>query len=98
MRQRLAGDVRLAGERDLALTLLQFGEAVRDAAEKRLPHYLCEHAFTLAQAFSKFYAACRIADEIDASLRGSRLSLATATGRQLDLALEILGMPAPDRM
>ena len=85
-------------ERDLALTLLQFGEAVRDAAEKRLPHYLCEHAFTLAQAFSKFYAACRIADEIDASLRGSRLSLATATGRQLDLALEILGMPAPDRM
>ncbi|MEK7266797.1 MAG: arginine--tRNA ligase [Pseudomonadota bacterium] len=85
-------------ERDLALTLLLFGEVVKDAVDKRLPHYLCEHAFNLAQAFSKFYAACRIADETDAALRASRMSLAAATGRQLDLILEILGMPAPEKM
>lgn len=85
-------------ERDLALMLLQFGEAIRDAVEKRLPHYLCEHAFNLAQAFSKFYAACRIADEADDALRSSRISLAAATGRQLDLILDILGMPAPEKM
>ncbi|MFZ5616501.1 MAG: arginine--tRNA ligase [Pseudomonadota bacterium] len=94
------GPIRIAGEeeRDLALTLLQFGEAARDAAAKRLPHYLCEHAFNLAQAFSKFYAACRIVDEADPALRASRLSLATASGRQLDLILNILGMPAPEKM
>ncbi|MCB2098228.1 MAG: arginine--tRNA ligase [Parvularculaceae bacterium] len=85
-------------ERDLALTLLQFGEATKDAVEKRLPHYLCEHAFTLAQAFSKFYAACRMVDEKDDAIRTSRLSLATAAGRQLDVILDVLGMPAPEQM
>ena len=85
-------------ERDLALMLLSFGEVVRDAVEKRLPHYLCEHAFALAQAFSKFYAACRIIDEADPDLRASRLALAAAAGRQLDLVLGMLGMPAPEKM
>ncbi len=85
-------------ERDLALTLLSFGEVVRDAVEKRLPHYLCEHAFALAQAFSKFYAACRIIDEADPALRASRLALAAAAGQQLDLVLGMLGMPAPEKM
>ncbi len=85
-------------ERDLALTLLSFGEVVRDAVEKRLPHYLCEHAFALAQAFSKFYAGCRIIDETDPALRASRLGLAATAGRQLDLILRILGMPAPEKM
>ncbi len=85
-------------ERDLALTLLRFGEVVRDAVDKRLPHYLCEQAFDLAQAFSKFYAACRIVDEADPAVRASRLSLATAVGRQLDLILELLGTPAPEKM
>jgi arginyl-tRNA synthetase len=85
-------------ERDMALTLLLFGEVVRDAVEKRLPHYLCEHAFALAQAFSKFYAACRIIDETDPALRASRLALAAAAGRQLDLVLGMLGMPAPEKM
>lgn len=95
-----AGPFHLAvkEERDLALTLLLFGEAVRDAVDKRLPHYLCEHAFDLAQAFSKFYAACRIADEADDAARASRMALAAAVGRQLDLILDILGMPAPEKM
>lgn len=95
-----AGAIRIFAkeERDLALTLLQFGEAVKDAVDKRLPHYLCEHAFNLAQSFSKFYAACRIVDEADAALRASRLSLAAAAGRQLDLILDLLGMPAPEKM
>lgn len=94
------GPIRIAmnEERNLALTLLQFGEATRDATEKRLPHYLCEHAFNLAQSFSKFYAACRIVDEPEAALRASRISLVSATGRQLDLVLDILGMPAPEKM
>ncbi len=94
------GPVSIAApeERDLALSLLAFGEALRDAYEKRLPHILCDHAFTLAQAFSKFYAACRIADEADAAARASRLSLTAATGRQLDLTLNLLGIEAPQRM
>ncbi len=95
-----AGPVRLAApeETDLALTLLGFADALKDAYDRRLPHLLCDHAFTLAQAFSKFYAACRIVDEPDASARASRLTLASAAGGQLDLILSLLGFSAPERM
>ncbi|MEM9014790.1 MAG: arginine--tRNA ligase [Pseudomonadota bacterium] len=94
------GPVRIAApeERDLALTLLEFNAATKDAYQKRMPHIICDHAFSLAQAFSKFYAACRVADEADAGLRASRLTLVTAVGRQLDLSLALLGISAPARM
>lgn len=85
-------------ERDLALALAGFAEAHRDAYEKRLPHILCDQAFALAQAFSKFYAACRIADEADSAMRASRVSLVEKVAAQLDLIFDLLGLPAPDRM
>lgn len=90
--------VKAPEERDLALMLLSFGDAVRESYEKRMPHVLCDHAFQLAQVFSKFYAACRIVDEADARVRASRLSLAVLAGGQLDLALSLLGLEAPERM
>ncbi len=85
-------------ERDLALALLSFGEAVRESHLRRMPHILCEHAFVLAQSFSKFYAACRIADEQDDAKRASRLTLARTVGGQLDIVLGLLGLEAPERM
>ncbi|GJL94159.1 MAG: arginine--tRNA ligase [Hyphococcus sp.] len=90
--------VRMDEERDLALALLAFGDTIRETYKKRLPHYLCDHAFRLAQAFSKFYAACRIVDESDNAVRESRLGLVAATGRQLALILDLLGLEAPERM
>jgi arginyl-tRNA synthetase len=85
-------------ERALALMLLQYGEALKDAFDRRLPHLLCDHAFRLAQSFSSFYAACRTVDEADPRVRASRLGLVAAVARQLDTVLDILGMPAPERM
>ena len=95
-----AGAVMIASaeERDLGLALMAFGDALREAYDKRMPHILCDHAFQLAQAFSKFYAARRIVDEPDAATRASRLSLAMATGAQLELVLSLLGVAAPERM
>ncbi len=94
------GAIRIGAteERDLALRLLDFADAMRLAHERRAPHFLCEHAFSLAQAFSKFYANCRIVDEPSADVRASRLALASAAGRQLDLTLELLGVDVPERM
>ena len=85
-------------ERDLALALAAFGDALRETYAKRMPHILCDHAFQLAQAFSKFYAACRIVDEADSVARASRLSLTKATGSQLELVLSLLGIDTPARM
>ncbi|RFB04902.1 arginine--tRNA ligase [Parvularcula marina] len=85
-------------ERDLVLELAAYSEAVEGAYQKRMPHLLCDHAFSLAQAFSRFYAACRIGDEADVEKRASRLRLVRAAADQLTNALTILGLPIPDRM
>ncbi|MBI1364857.1 MAG: arginine--tRNA ligase [Alphaproteobacteria bacterium] len=94
------GDIVITApeERELALALLAFGDAVRAAYEKRMPHHLCDHAFRLAQSFSKFYAACRIADEPDDRIRSSRLRFSATVAAQLGCALDILGLEAPARM
>jgi arginyl-tRNA synthetase len=94
------GPIRVEGpkERALALALDAFEAAVRQAYDKRLPHFLCEHAYTLAGAFSAFYAAHPIATETDAELRASRLALAGATLHQLTLCLSLVGIEVPERM
>ena len=87
-----------AAERDLALTLDAFDAATADAYDKRSPNLIAEHAYRLAQSFSKFYAACPILVAPDEATRGSRLALAAATLHQLETALRLLGIETPDRM
>ena len=85
-------------ERDLALTLDAFDAATADAYDKRSPNLIAEHAYRLAQSFSKFYAACPILVAPDAATKGSRLALAAASLHQLETALELLGIETPERM
>ncbi|MEH6699760.1 MAG: arginine--tRNA ligase [Brevundimonas sp.] len=85
-------------ERDLVLTLDAFSGAVSDAYDKRMPHLVAEHAYRLAQSFSKFYAACPILGAEDATVCASRLALSQATLAQLELALDLLGIATPERM
>jgi len=85
-------------ERDLALTLDAFSQAAAEAYDKRMPHVVAEHAYRLAQSFSKFYAACPVLAAPDEASRGSRLALAKATLDQLVIALDLLGIDTPERM
>ncbi|MDP2116040.1 MAG: arginine--tRNA ligase [Brevundimonas sp.] len=85
-------------ERDLALTLDAFSQAVSEAYDKRMPHVIAEHAYRLAQAFSKFYAACPVLVAPDPATRGSRLALSKAALDQLETALRLLGIETPERM
>ena len=85
-------------ERDLALTLDAFSQAVTEAYDKRMPHVIAEHAYRLAQSFSKFYAACPVLIAPDAATRGSRLALSKAALDQLETALGLLGIDTPERM
>lgn len=84
-------------ERDLVLLLDAFDQALAEAYDKKAPNFLAEHAYKLAQAFSKFYAACPILSA-PAELKASRLALAQTTLRQLEQALDLLGIEAPERM
>lgn len=84
-------------ERDLTLALDAFDHALAEAYEKKAPHFIAEHAYRLAGAFSKFYQACPILTSAPA-VRASRLSLAAAALGQLELALTLLGIETPARM
>jgi arginyl-tRNA synthetase len=85
-------------ERALVLQLDGFGAALLGSREKRMPHILCEHLYSLAQAFSAFYAALPIAAEADGVKRASRLALADAVRHQLETGLGLLGITVPERM
>ena len=85
-------------DRPLALLLTELPDSVEAAVKNYAPHYLCDYAYRLAQAFSSFYGNCHILSEEDAGLRDSRLSLATQTYRQLALTLGLLGIDIPERM
>ena len=84
-------------ERDLVLLLDAFDQALIDAYDKKAPNLIAEHAYRLAQGFSKFYAACPILPA-EAAVRSSRLTLAETALRQMELSLDLLGIEAPERM
>ena len=95
-----AGPIRVGepAERDLALVLDAFEGALTEAYAKRAPHLIAEHAYRLAQTFSRFYAACPVLSAPNEATRGSRLRLAETVLRQSELCLELLGITIPERM
>jgi arginyl-tRNA synthetase len=98
--QAEAGEIVVAepAERDLALVLDAFDAAVAEAYDKKAPNAVAEHAYRLAQAFSKFYGACPILGAPTPAVRASRLGLATTVLAQLETALDLLGIATPERM
>jgi arginyl-tRNA synthetase len=90
--------VKDPAERELALTLDAFATAVQEAYDKRAPSFVAEHAYRLAQSFSRFYAACPVLAARDERVRASRLALARTTLKQLTCALGLLGIETPERM
>jgi arginyl-tRNA synthetase len=85
-------------ERELVLALDAFDHAVSEAYERRAPNLIAEHAYRLAQSFSKFYAACPVLAAPSPEVRASRLGLSVTTLGQLERALDLLGIETPDRM
>jgi arginyl-tRNA synthetase len=87
-----------ATQEALMLQLAMLGDALAGALSARAPHRLCDYAYGLAQALSRFYAEVRVLDEADPVQRGSYLALIEQTGRTLRHVLELLGIDAPERM
>ena len=85
-------------EREMALALDAFDQAVAEADEKSAPHTIAEHAFRLAQVYSRFYAACPVLAAGHEATRASRLALSAAVLAQLETALDLLGIETPERM
>ena len=94
------GPIQIAepAERDLALALDDFDHVLSEAYERRAPNLVADHAYSLAQIFSRFYAACPVLAAPDEATRASRLAIANLTLDQLELALDLLGIATPERM
>ncbi len=90
--------VNSAEERALILQLLSLGDALSAAEQKRAPNILCDYAFTLAQSFSRFYAAHHILSESDAGLQSQRLGLCARVLAVMTQVLDLLGIAVPERM
>lgn len=96
------GEVRVAvsepAERELALVLTAFAQAVESALETWSPHKLCSYLFDLAGAFTAFFETCPVLKAEDPAVRDSRLALCSLTASVLEAGLAVLGIEVPDRM
>ena len=86
-----------AQERELIRSIAAFPGEIRGAANELDPSRINRYATELASRFHKFYNACRIRGEEEATAR-ARLGLADATKQVLENALGILGVTAPESM
>jgi arginyl-tRNA synthetase len=84
-------------ERQLALGLVAFPEAVGAAIQYAQPHRLCVYLFDLAQRLTSFYEACPVLSATGA-VRQERLALCDLTARTLARGLDLLGIEAPAQM
>ena len=79
----------------LALHLLQFGEALQQAAKELLPNRISDYLYNLAEKFNAFFRDCRVEGD---SLQNPRLLLCEAVARVMRQGLTILGVPIVEQM
>lgn len=90
---------RLLDEEAISLLkeINRFPQVVLDAAEKYEPSVVARFAMDVAQAFSRFYNACRVNVE-DENTRNARVKLVSLTKTTLRDALDLLGIRCPEQM
>jgi arginyl-tRNA synthetase len=84
-------------ERNLALKLLQFSEAVHDVLCDFRPNLLAQYLHELANTFHSFYEACPVLRS-EGKTRNSRLLLCEVTSQVLKCGLNLLGIQTVERM
>jgi arginyl-tRNA synthetase len=85
-------------ERVLALKLLQFEDAILEAAAKYEPHHITTYLWELAKSFSSFFESCPVLTAPTEDVKASRLLLVQVTGRTIQTALGLLGIRTVEQM
>ncbi|MEE2989174.1 MAG: arginine--tRNA ligase [Planctomycetota bacterium] len=99
LRSSFAGiQLQHPAERQLALGLLQFSEALDQVLEDYRPNQLTNYLFDVAKRFSTFFQECPVLRAEDEAVRLSRLLLCDVTARVIGQGLELLGIGVVDRM
>jgi arginyl-tRNA synthetase len=97
-----AGGARISldhpAERALALSLLQFSEALDRVVIDYRPNLLTDYLFDLASKYAAFFENCPVLRADTDELRTSRLLLCDLTARTIRSGLELLGIQVVERM
>ncbi len=84
-------------EKELALTLSRFAEAVPAVLEDFRPNVLAGYLYDTARAFHSFFEACPVL-RAEGSVKATRLALCEATSRVLKTGLDLMGIRVTERM
>lgn len=76
-------------ERELALTLVKFPEAIEDMLEELMPNRITEYLYSLSEVFTSFYTECKV---LGSEQEQSRLLLVEATARVMRQCFSLLGI------
>ncbi|OYP28960.1 arginine--tRNA ligase [Rhodopirellula sp. MGV] len=85
-------------ERDLALMLMRFEEALSSVYDDYAPNHLVDYVYGLAESFAKFNTQCHVLRAESNEIQTTRLALVVLTGRVLQLGLRLLGIDVVERM
>lgn len=83
------------GERSLVRKIGEYAEVVDAAVQDLLPSHICTYLYELAQVFNRFYEHNRV---IDDPRQNVRLQLVKNYADTLKKGLDLLNIPAPERM
>lgn len=90
-----AAEILEADERSLLRKLGEYHEVVDRAAEELMPHHVCTYLYELAQTFNRFYEHNRVLDD---PRQNVRLNMVRQYADTLKAGLELMNIPAPERM
>lgn len=82
-------------ERSLVRKLGGYSEVVDRSVDELMPHHICTYLYELAQSFNRFYEHNRV---IGDPREGLRLALVQKYASTLKDGLQLLNIPAPERM
>lgn len=84
-----------ADERSLLRKIGEYTEVVDRAVQELMPHHICTYLYELAQVFNRFYEHNRVLED---PRQDVRLKLVQSYADTLKNGLQLLNIPAPDRM
>ena len=85
-------------ERELAVKLIRYSEALDDVLVEYKPNFLCNYLFELTQIFFRFLEQCSVKDAETESLKQSRLQFCDLMARTVESGLELLGIEVVAQM
>ena len=82
-------------EKDLLRNLAKFPEVIENSADALRVHSIAQYCQDLTNSFNKFYKSEQV---LGSDFEGARLKIVEKFKLTLEIALTLLGVPAPERM